>query len=508
MGNSAVIASAYIGIEIENNGNVSAGSKLKGKVLLDVQKATSADYLMFRFYGQEKTKVTYSVTIQDGEGKSHTERRTAHEVVNIFSSEVILHSYTGGNVPQGRFEFPFEVAIPAGLPGYQGYNANSQDYFGVEYHCEAKLHRPGMLAWDVKNSCQILLNDEPYEAFPTPLFLEPTTSNVYLMCCIPRGTMTIGAKVNSTNVCANEKLRVDYAIHNESTSRVKALEIVLKRTVAFSAMGHKSYETHNEFHRRIEAAQLVGADPIAKIGEGSVDYNSLLKQIKEGEFGMDIPIGNDIRTTYNGRLGSVKYELSVSIKTPFGTQNVTIQIPVILHRRGGNFANQVPVMEEVHAKPADWKAVEEPIAVLVLDAPKNVSPEEFDTVAGLTRMVNESNQWQEYNVLKDWLAHSPNNANLLTSDTMFALFQCIKGDYSYYTFCQALGEAMNKPDSTNKCTCKHIAEAARAAPVAMKQPVCTSFSPYCSDKANAVEEFKVIGLTDVAMSCVMMYYSV
>jgi hypothetical protein len=101
-----------------------------------------------------------------------------------------------------------------------------------------------MLTWDVKNSREVLMNDEPYLSFPTPMFIGPTTTKVTFMCLISRGTMTFGGKVNTTNVCANEKLRLDYGICNESTSRVKALEIDVICYIAFSAEGHCYNTSH------------------------------------------------------------------------------------------------------------------------------------------------------------------------------------------------------------------------------------------------------------------------
>lgn len=519
MGNGS---SAYIVIEFENNGNICAGDPLKGRLLLDVRKTISADYLMFRFYGHERTAVIYTVqvpyyetvTVMVGdqyqtrqEQRFRTEYRTAHDSVNIFSAEVILHTFRDGSIAEGQYAFPFEVAIPRGLPGSQHYNSGGNSC-SISYHCEAKLHRPGMLTWSVKNSREVLMNDEPYKSFPTPMFIGPTTTKVTFMCVISRGTMTFGGKVNTTNVCANERLRLDYGICNESTSRVKALEIDVICYIGFSADGHTFNTSHKTFSRRIEAASLIGADPLKEKGDGVVDYKAILKQINQAECGVDIPIGNDIRSTYNGRLSSVRYELSMSIKTTFGTRNKTIKIPIIMHRNGSNFSDVVPEVEEAHPVPNDWNAVEIPTAVLILEEPEVILSEGYDTVNSLLLMVKQSSQWWEINALNDWLAHSPNNINLLTPDKLHVLFKCIKGDYSYYTFSKSIGEAMKANiDSTNKCTCKHIAESARAVPQVMKIAVCNTFAPYCVDKENATVEFRVIGIDDIEMTGVMMNYN-
>jgi hypothetical protein len=139
---------------------------------------------------------------------------------DLFSSEVVLHRFTGGSVAEGSYAFPFEVAIPPGLPGSQIVRSDDS-FWGINYCIEAKLHRTGISAWEFKNSCEVLLNDELYDTIPVPLFLGPCTSRVScLMELLPRGTLTFGGKVHS-NACGNETLRVNYAIHNESTAGVR-----------------------------------------------------------------------------------------------------------------------------------------------------------------------------------------------------------------------------------------------------------------------------------------------
>ena len=106
-------STASLAIEIENNGSISPGGRIRGKVLLDVRRVTSVEFLMFRFYGQENVNVEWF----DRNGG----RRIARAEVVIFSSEIVLYSFAGGSVEKGRFEFPFEVTIPEGLPGSQSY---------------------------------------------------------------------------------------------------------------------------------------------------------------------------------------------------------------------------------------------------------------------------------------------------------------------------------------------------------------------------------------------------
>ena len=490
MGNSACIM-----IEIENNGSCCGGAKLKGNVLLDVRKATSADILFFHFSGYENTKID-----QGESGFSYGSEC-------IYSTQVILRRYHGGSVPRGRYVFPFEVVLPRGLPRSQ----RSNESCSIAYHCLATLHRSGAPKWIVKNSCEVLMNDEPYAPFPTPMFLGPTSSKVFSMIGSPSGVITFGGRVNTTSVCANEKLRVDYGICNQSTARVKALTIVLMRHITFKTTATSNSMSHEVFKKRVEAANLVGAEP----GDVAVDadYDAILKQINDPEFGVDIPINSDALSSYSGPLISVTYWLILSMKTTFGTKNATIWIPIIVHGRGLRFAGADPKAPLRRAMPADWIEIEMQTTVSLREPSLHLA-EGYDTVDRLNVIVKKSKEWQKVTVLKDWLAHSPHNINLLTPDTMPPLFQCIESNsnITFHMFCQTLGMAMNDIKSTNKCTTAHIAAAARALPPGTTdqqgtaQLVCCLFAPHCTDRANALKTFKTIGLTDIQRDSVMLHY--
>ena len=490
-------STASLAIEIENNGSISAGGKIRGKVLLDVRTVTSADFLMFRFYGLEKVNVLWA--------DRNSGQRIARAEAVIFSSEIALYSFAGGSVEKGRFEFPFEVTIPEGLPGSQSYK-QSKTLCNIEYFCAAKLHRPGMFKWDVQNFREVLMNDEPYEAFPVPLFIGPTSPKVYFMGFPCQGTITIGGSVSTSNACGGDTLRVNYAIQNNSTSKVKAFEIQLICCIALTAENEFYFDKVVIFKERILHPMLTGIEPLKKKKEGGIDMTALRDRINEGEFGVNIPIPEDVLYTSIGKYSSITYELVFKVQTSYGTSNEKIKVPIVMHRRRANFAKQVPAVGQSFKKPEGWSAVTIPTAALILNEPAVARSANYDTTQGLMLAINAINPWQEIITLKDWLAHSPLNVTLLTPHTIFQLFLCIKNDASFFAFCRAIGVAMNAPDSANKCTCKHIAEAACAAPSPMKIPVCNAFLPYCTNKQNARDDFAVIKLSDDDMTNVMITY--
>ena len=319
MGNSVP---ALLKVEIEDNGSMCAGGRVRGKVLLNVQRGFNSDFLMFHFYGQERVHVCYPASDNSGEQLLWIVKQQS----KIHSTEIVLHRFEDGHVTIGHHVFHFDVDIPSGLPGSQSYEKN-YGYCGIEYFCTAKLHLPGMFASDVKESCEVLINDKPYETFPVPLVL-----------FMDDGRITFSGKVNTSDAYGNETIRLNYAIRNDSISRVEALELDITCHISFKAGTRSCSQKHSVFHKRVEGASILGFESLKMIRERNSDYDALLDLVNEGKCGVDIPIDDNIRPTYTGLLSSVTHELSVTIKTTLASTNTVMRFPIIVHRRLGSFA--------------------------------------------------------------------------------------------------------------------------------------------------------------------------
>ena len=163
MGNTSSFATGgIIAIELDKNGIVIPGETLNGKVYLEVFKdSISADYLDVIITGKEHTKVSYNKSIES-DGKSRNETHYAFEEHVFFNKHCILFQFqNGGKVNKGRYEYPFSITIPVGLPGRQGETSGSE-YFAIRYYLDVRLHRSGFMTWDIKNNREILMTDPPF----------------------------------------------------------------------------------------------------------------------------------------------------------------------------------------------------------------------------------------------------------------------------------------------------------------------------------------------------------
>mmetsp|Transcript_7169 Transcript_7169/g.9925 ORF Transcript_7169/g.9925 Transcript_7169/m.9925 type:complete len:501 (+) Transcript_7169:41-1543(+) len=500
MGNS--ISGAFLGISIdESSGRLYGGSKLRGKIYLDVQSPSiTADSLNITFYGREHTTVEY--TVHEEDNKTRTEY--AHASAHICNIEFILFQF-GGSVNKGRYEFPFEFTIPPGIPGKQGSYISGSSYT-IDYHLEAKVHRHGMLTWDTKNSVEIFLTDAPYNRIPTPVFITPNTSTIYFLCCIKSGTMTLGAKLDSNNICHNESVRVSYEVRNDSTSRVKALEVRVYEVITFSAGGRSATSKNVLFKQRIEAERLDNITKVDQINNvaSSQEIQTMINNLSKSVHFVDAFIPNTARPSFVGVLGRVSHFVEVQIMTPYCVSDPEITYPLIIHSRGDDFTGMVSAVAQPFTLPPDWYAVN--ASTVNLDPPP-VAPQSIadsSSVDYLINLLRNSSAFSEASCLKEWVTYG--NVDRISPTDMARIFSTIKAEYSYNEFPNVLGAAMVQPNGVSWLTCRHIKEAAAASPSQQIQTVCTAFAKYCGDKQNASTEFAVLNLPPYNLSAVLLYY--
>ena len=399
MGNAT---GAFVAVQIDAPGTHYGGKTVRGKVYLDVQKSSvSADSLNIRFYGQEHSRVVRG-------------KKRAFASKLFYDVDYQLCSYDENAVQNGRYEYPFEIKLPLNLPGKQRcshFNRNS--FHAIDYHVEARLHRHGMLTWDVKNSMEVLMLDPPYDRIPTPVFSPPSTVPIHKYCCIPSGTMALAVKLDSNNIVESEAFRVFYEINNKSTCQVKALEISVHQTFKCQAGVHRDYNHVSVFHQRIDSSRLQNSSPIEvakdnnnnSLSIGKEEIRMMVDSLAKGNNFLEVTIpasrisvpsftGSCSRITivissiylfgafvddsihysdndvlFLGILGSVSYCLRVQIKTPFGVEDPRIECPIILHRTAFSFEHVVPAVEHEFTLPPDWKSMK-PSALVQFELPR------------------------------------------------------------------------------------------------------------------------------------------
>lgn len=351
---------AALFVQLDNNGPIIGGGQISGRVYLSVDKDNvSADSLNVKFYGREATKVQY--TVQNGD---NTETRSAFDDRIILCIDCVLAIFPK-YVTRGRYEFPFCMKVPFGLPGKQGTRVGS-DWFVIEYFLEARLNRLGMFAWDVHNHQEILLLDPP-SPIKIPSFVPPVTKPINFCCCIEKGTVTVLANCDDTNINSGEQFNVDYSIHNESEATIKALEIRIDQTMRFTADGHVNHCTNTMYKLRIDESQLQGIDKMERHGDGVVplDYAAIFQQLmaQTRRATFNFPV---CRSSMRGQLGTIHHALVVRVATPFCVDDPELHIPLtVINGPQVAFQGMQPAVGMAYQRPADWNAIVAPPVMLV-----------------------------------------------------------------------------------------------------------------------------------------------
>jgi len=520
MGNSLLSKPAVIAIQVDNNyGEICSGGTIRGTVYLDVQKdSVTADSLNIALIGEEHTKVSYQVEVpyteKDSEGKDVHKTRTvtehAYDKAFIINIDRIL-SVCGGQVRNGRYQYPFEIQVPTGLPGRQGSQDNSRsDYYCIEYHLEARLHRNGVFEWDVKNRVEILMNDQPFPYERTPLYVEPSVRNISFLCCIPSGTMTLGVKMDSSQVAATDSLRLSYEVINKSTSRIKALEVHVDEFVSFRARGHSRVQSGRLFTQRIDLAQLLatgmkvepinGLEPIT-----TQEWQALAELLKAGQHGVNILIPATARSDFNGQLGNIRHQVNVSIRTPFCVDDPEVTMPLGLYGSKLNFTGVQPVVAEAYALPPDWQASVAPLVKVDMEPPPPSAPTAPESpLTRLVALLQNSSERGQASTLAEWLSIPNHKEELVDPQSFHTIFSQAKGP-ACVSFPSVLSRAL--PDGV--IACAHVAEAMRpVADTAVKVNIANAFSRVVVDKQNARETFGKpnLGLSPYNVDCIAVNY--
>ena len=492
---------ASLSVKFDNEINT-PGEKLSGKVYLEIFKdSISADDLGVRFHGEERTKIT---RVEDKKTKHYYDDYT---FIDIGST---LYKFRNGVVTKGKYEFAFALTIPLGLPGRSG-NLSGSDYFAIRYFFSVKLERHGILTFDVKNHHEILLCDSPFDYMKTPTFHRPESFPVTSCFCFSAGSMTLGVNTDTCDILVGDKLVINYVIHNESTQKIKALEVTLLQDISFTADGRSEHQQSTLCNVRLDASELSdGIERVAKecLSSASESISTLSMELisKKNEIVFKIP--NSIRPTYNGKLGDVNYSLVAKVCTPFLVEDPQFIIPLRAHCNPNvskNLLNGVSADEEYAVEiPSDWNPSISADQVNLDRPSKALKSSNSSSVESLKELLSSSTQWNETYIVRDWIWKG-NLDELLVDDNLAEVYRFMKSEYSYIVISDYFNTALK-----GKMTCKLICSAARVPKykqVESRVGILANFASNCIDKENAKETFQLLDMDNFTLSMILLKYA-
>jgi hypothetical protein len=546
MGNAA--APAVINVVVDNSQFV-PGTAVHGKVYLMINSdKVEAESLILQLVGLEHTVVKYTT----GSGK-HRRHHTKHANAIFLNLSYPLTQARGGYFEKGQYEFPFLFTLPSGiLPTMRAYLPGSHGgSCYVSYFVEAKLHRPGWFKWDVHHKQELLILGPPIS--PTANFITyrpPVEYPLTFCCCFNRGSVRLGIYAAQSLLAAGESFDVNYVIQNNSTSRIKAMEIFVVEEVHWSAAGRNRCEVVNLFYKRIDDSEIqLDLSPIDPSNQnnnnttiGEITNQQVLHQLKEildsRRYRYPATISPNARASMKGSLILVKHYLKIRIATPFGTSDPEIYCDILVHRHPAQaspatgFPQIPPQQQQQMALPPNWHAVVAPQAQL--PTPSYLGQPQFSEMEEAAAVVMDPNQQQiqqqqavaiPYGVgggggggatppiviLLQSLSNTYNqpaeftrwcqsyNVDLLTPQDIGALFQSLRSIFDQISVAEQYATA------ARQISCAHISAAAQAANSSAKLDIIRKLATKCDDKGNK-EMVKNI-LTPFEWMCVENFFN-
>lgn len=276
------------------------------------------------FEGFEKTVVHYSASEGD-----KTVSKTAYGSrtlvrINVPVSQSSLFQ-NGKRIQRGQYQLPFDIETPDSLPASM-YFSWGGDSCEVVYKVKAILKGSGVL-WNYNCESKVVIKAMPKTVERVPFIARPDTQRIRLLCCLNRGTVSLGAKVDATHLERGTDTAVSIACYNDSTVQVRSITASLVERVEWSADWHNQWCTNKlDIHNFDKSMR--GTERQKRPGKTNADLKQIYQDIIDGSNTGSLSLPLTALNSYYGSLITVKHEIVVKITTGCCIDNPTITIPV------------------------------------------------------------------------------------------------------------------------------------------------------------------------------------
>jgi hypothetical protein len=167
---------------VVNEQTAMAGGVVSGVIYCQISEEIDAQYLMVTVSGSEKALVVWKETHGTGDNRRTVTKRRRY-TRSLLHIDVGLADFSanGGKLAPGRYEFPFTLMLPLGLPSSMYCRGIHGSHCSVKYDISARLGRPGYFTSDFRSSRQILVSAAPPPPMPTPVFVQVLLFNRFVV---------------------------------------------------------------------------------------------------------------------------------------------------------------------------------------------------------------------------------------------------------------------------------------------------------------------------------------
>jgi hypothetical protein len=342
-----------------------AGEALTGKVIVYVKKPIRGDRVMLTIFGKEK------VVVRTG-GGDH--KRTFRSERLLFTVSLPLRQYSRSEVMQpGSYTFPFSVQLPASLPSSTTYpESNRRNGLRIQYKMLGSIGK-------LHTKQYLYIQSAPLPSEKVPAMVRPTSFNLNSMGLFKKGTCTVGASVEDSQVGRGNVLRIHLACINDSTETIRRVELKFVEA--------KQWQTFPVVHQRSAALvlkemkniDLPGLDKDKKnrreVRRSNSDpslqettYSTIFEALASRENLVQLTVPPQARDSYSGQLIKIWHYLEIRMMTGPMANNPVVTVPI----RVGNSPRARPIVQDaiqMHGSSSDQYTATRPEAYAVPQMP-------------------------------------------------------------------------------------------------------------------------------------------
>ena len=377
MGNAE---SSHITLAINETEPHTAGSTITGTIYVTIDedhaKKGISDLTLY-FIGKEDVAVEY--------GDSNRSYAKC-DIVRMMIPITDTRSHTG--MQRGQHTFPFQVRLPATLPSSMtSIREGSRSYAHIRYKIKVEARRDGKGKPIAKEEVPlVIVAKPPSNHVPTPTCIEPTSSDIRLFCCLPRGNILFTANVSDTSVGIGEAVEIGLGCKNESKTSIKFARASVMQKVNWCANGHRaqaktdlvqgkfSLDNDTKTPRR---GQIVGLP-----GETLDTSKNNHMFLKNNDTKITLEIPPYALDSYVGKLISIEHKVKLKVKTPVGSTNPTgkVIIQIVPLRQNASVAGSSvhPIAPPLDGQDPYWAG--SPVQAYVTEAYPVPVGQELDCV--------------------------------------------------------------------------------------------------------------------------------
>lgn len=363
-----------IGLKVVNEGDVLAGSVLRGQIYLSVtSRKVNAHSIRLKMIGIEKAVVHHTRTESDGGNKSKTKDCYERYSNKFYKIDHCIKNFPNGSIPRGQYEFPFELQLKKSLPSSMEVRSG-QSYCGVRYEVFAEVfEKPNSIFFSNTQSnkekvTMIGLPVTPVDknhdsSLHLPVEVIPISS-CRCCCfawCTKIGTLALETKYDKTTFildsraptrqhlnCNTKKpiCRVQFRSENRSKAKVESVRAQITETIEWCVNGHRKIIMNNLatsfIHTSVcpELDDSVGRHQLwTKNGNDKTTSSERLLESKPWRtIDLIMREGAQTRDTYRGSVVQVRHVLNTTINTQGRcTTNPDASALIKFYRNPNNF---------------------------------------------------------------------------------------------------------------------------------------------------------------------------